>query len=177
MPTRILVVDDQDRLLRVLRLGLKELGYEVCTADNGEAALKEIYTRAPDIVVTDIQMPTMSGIELVYEMERLQMDIPTVVMTAYADVDSAVRSFKHGAKDYIQKPFTVEELHKVVKELLVKYPKAQESHFELHEKKDQAERESILKALKAAGNVKSEAAKLLKVSERTLWYKLKKYGI
>jgi DNA-binding NtrC family response regulator len=177
MLTQILIVDDQERLLRVLRLGLKELGYEVRTAGNGEAALKEIYSNPPDIVVTDMQMPAMNGIELIYEMERLQIDIPIVVMTAHADVDSAVRSFKHGAKDYIQKPFTTEELHKLVKELLAKAAKPLESQFELHPKMDQAERESILKALKASGGVKSKAAKLLKVSERTLWYKIKKYRI
>lgn len=177
MPVKILIVDDQERLLRVLRLGLKELGYEVRTADNGEAALKEIYAATPDIVVTDMQMPLMNGIELIYEMERLQLDIPIVVMTAHADVNSAVKSFKHGAKDYIQKPFTAEELHKVIKELLARGPKPQENQFELQEKKDQAERDSILKALRATGNVKSEAAKLLKVSERTLWYKIKKYRI
>ena len=176
--TRILIVDDQERLLRVLRLGLKELGYDVRTAANGEEALKEIYSHPPDMVVTDMQMPVMNGVELIYEMERMEMKIPVVVMTAHADVDSAVKSLKHGAKDYIQKPFTVAELHKVLKESLVKFPQKQGAEsFILQQKLDMAQRESILKALNAAGNVKSEAAKLLKISERALWYKIKKYKI
>lgn len=175
--TKVLIVDDQERLLRVLRLGLKELGYEVRTASNGDEALKEIFANAPDIVVTDLQMPGMNGVELIYEMERLEMGIPLVVMTAHADVDSAVKSLKHGAKDYIQKPFTVAELHVVIQESLEKYPRQEAPTFTLQDHVDTAERESILKALNAAGNVKAEAAKLLKISERALWYKIKKYQI
>ncbi|MBF0619609.1 MAG: response regulator [Candidatus Omnitrophica bacterium] len=177
MTTRILIVDDQERLLRVLRLGLKELGYDVATALNGEGALKEIHAHRPDVVVTDMQMPLMGGVELIYEMERLQMGIPVVVMTAHADVDSAVKSLKHGAKDYIQKPFTVAELHAVIESVLDQYPAALADSFALQESVNLAEREAILKALNMAGNVKVDAAKLLKISERALWYKIKKYNI
>jgi len=177
MATKILIVDDQERLLRVLRLGLKELGYDVRTAPNGEEAIKEMYAILPDIVVTDVQMPLMNGVELIYEIERLQLGIPVIVMTAHADIDTAVKSLKHGAKDYIQKPFTVRDLHKVVQDFLAQHPETKADSFDLQEHVHQAERESILKALNATGNVKSEAAKLLKISERALWYKIKKYQI
>ena len=105
------------------------------------------------------------------------MNIPIVVMTAFADVQSAVKSFKHGAKEYIQKPFTVTELDKVVRSLLSQKTEERHSSYNLQENVEQTEREAILRALKASGNVKAEAARLLKISERALWYKIKKYNI
>ena len=106
---KVLIVDDEERLLRVLRLGLKPLGFEVRTASDGEDAYEEVLSQSYDVVVTDIKMPGLSGVELIYELERLNIDIPIIVMTAHAAVDTAVKALKHGAIDYIQKPFTVEE--------------------------------------------------------------------
>ena len=174
---KLLIVDDEERLLRVLRLGFKELGDEVRTAPDGQQALKAIYDFAPDVVVTDMRMPVMSGVELVFEMERLQLGIPVIVMTAHAEVDSAVKALKHGARDYIQKPFTVPELHRVITDVVARLSAPLDNSLELQPSLDESEKAAILKALKAAGNVKAEAARLLKISERTLWYKIKKHGL
>ena len=177
---RILIADDEERLLRVLRLGLKPLGYEITTVNSAEEAIQQLCQKPFDIVLTDIRMGDMSGVELVYEMERLQINTPVIVMTAYADVNTAVKSLKHGARDYIQKPFTVDELDKLIRNV---HAQVQTGAGEddplpsLDEGISEKEKELILRALERADHVKAKAAKLLKVSERTLWYKLKKYNI
>lgn len=177
-PIKILIVDDEERLLRVLRLGLKPLGYDVRTADNAEEALQEILARPYDIVLTDLQMPKMRGDELVYELERLQIKIPLIVMTAHADVDTATKTLKHGAADYIKKPFTVDEINDIVRKTLQeRTPHASAPLGSLKDGVEQKEKELIEKALLKVRNNKTAAAKLLDISERTLWYKIKKYRI
>jgi len=176
----MLVVDDEPRLLRVLRLGLPEHGFNVLTASNGQEALKFLFDKQIDVVVTDIRMPVMDGVELIYEMERLGIKLPIVVTTAHADIDTAVKTLKHGACDYIRKPFSVDELVQSVKKAMEKVSTHQEStsnDFDLQSQVDLKEKEAIQKALNATHGVKAEAARLLGISERNLWYKLKKYGI
>ncbi len=176
----MLIVDDEPRLLRVLRLGLPGHGFNVLTASNGQEALKVLFDKHIDVVVTDVRMPVMDGVELIYEMERLGVRLPVVVTTAHADVDTAVKTLKHGACDYIRKPFSVDELVQSVRNAMQKVSTDQASvkvDFDLQSQIDTKERETIQKALQAAHGVKTEAARLLGVSERNLWYKLKKYGL
>ncbi|MCA9404755.1 MAG: response regulator [Candidatus Omnitrophica bacterium] len=178
-PVHILIVDDEDRLLRILRLGLRNAGFNVTTAGSGEEALDILLKKDIGLLLTDIRLGGMSGVDLIYELERLDVQLPIIVMTAHADVDTAVKSLKHGANDYIQKPFTVEEVEKLIRDLLAKMPPAESPGPlpSLDEGVSQTEKELILKALEQSGHVKAKAAKLLKVSERTLWNKLKKYDI
>ncbi len=177
---QILIVDDEDRLLRVLRLGLPEHGFKVLTASNGQEALKILFDKQVDVVVTDIRMPIMDGVELIYEMERLDIKLPILVTTAHADIDTAIKALKHGACDYIRKPFSVEELVESVKKAIEKVSSLRattSNDFDLQSQVDSKEKEAIQKALNAAHGVKVEAARLLGISERNLWYKLKKYGL
>jgi len=174
----MLIVDDEPRLLRVLRLGLAEYGFEVLTASDGQEGLKILFNKQVDVVVTDVRMPVMDGVELLYEIERLGIKLPVVVTTAHADVDTAVKSLKHGACDYIRKPFSVEELVQSVNSAMRKMPvdtASQTTDFDLQPQIDAKEKEVIQKALRASNGVKAEAARLLGISERNLWYKLKKY--
>ncbi|MBF0490962.1 MAG: response regulator [Candidatus Omnitrophica bacterium] len=176
----MLIVDDEPRLLRVLRLGLPEYGFNVLTAANGEEAIKILFDKQVDVVVTDVRMPVMGGVEFIYEMERLGIKLPIVVTTAHADVDTAVKTLKHGACDYIRKPFSVEELVQSVKNAMQKMSAHKETgpiDFDLQSQVDTKEKEAIQKALHATQGVKTEAARLLGISERNLWYKLKKYGL
>ncbi len=175
---KLLIIDDEERLLRILRLGLKKYQFDVMTADSAERGLDYILEKPVDLIITDVRLGGMSGIDLVYELERLQAGVPIIVMTAHADVQSAVKALKHGASDYIQKPFNVEELYKVISDVLAK--------VEPHEKKilptldegvAETEKELILRALAQSGNVKAKAARLLNISLRTLWYKIKKYDL
>lgn len=177
----MLIVDDEPRLLRVLRLGLPSHGFNVWTAGNGQEALKILFDKHIDVVVTDVRMPVMDGVELIYEMERLGIKLPIVVTTAHADVDTAVKTLKHGACDYIRKPFSVEELVQSAKNSMQKMPPQDRAdktgEFDLQSQVDLKEKEAIQKALNAAHGVKAEAARLLGISERNLWYKLKKYNL
>ncbi len=176
----ILIVDDEPRLLRVLRMGLPEHGFNVLTASNGQEALKILFDQHVDVVVTDVRMPVMDGVELIYEMERLGIKLPVIVTTAHAEVDTAVKTLKHGACDYMRKPFSVDELVQAVKNVMQKVSTDQvpaTDGFDLQSQLDTKEKEAIQKALKAAHGVKAEAARLLGISERNLWYKLKKYGV
>ena len=178
--SEMLIVDDEHRLLRVLRLGLPEHGFKVVTASNGQEALKVLFDKQIDVVVTDVRMPVMDGVELIYEMERLGIKLPIVVTTAHADIETAVKTLKHGACDYIRKPFSVEELVQSVKKAMEKISNLHlpvSNDFDLQTQMDSKEKEAIQKALNAAQGVKAEAARLLGISERNLWYKLKKYGL
>ncbi len=176
---RILIVDDEERLLRVIRFGLRNKGFDVITASTAEEALNVILSKPLDLVITDIRLGGgMTGVDLVYELERLNVIIPVIVMTAFGDVDTAVKSFRHGAFDYIQKPFSIEELEDMIRKVpLISKPDGSVTVMPLDEGVSQMEKELILRALENADHVKAKAAKLLKISERTLWYKLKKYGI
>ena len=90
-------------------------GFEVTTVEGGEAALSAIAARRPEAVVTDMKMPGMTGLELLERIRQLDDDLPVIVMTAFAGVDSAVKAIKLGAFDYITKPFEGDELVIAVK--------------------------------------------------------------
>ncbi|MDE2028140.1 MAG: response regulator, partial [Candidatus Omnitrophica bacterium] len=154
-------------------------GFNVLTASNGQEALKVLFDKPVDVLVTDVRMPVMDGVELIYEMERLGIKLPIVVTTAYADIETAVKTLKHGACDYIRKPFSIEELVQSVRNAMKKTGAVTglPREFDLQSQIDSTEKEAIQKALQAAHGVKVEAARLLRISERNLWYKLKKYGL
>ena len=106
----VLVVDDESNYLTVMEALLGEVGYEVLTAPSALEALKIAGASDLDLVLTDMKMPKMSGIELLEEMHRLYPDLPVIIMTAYGTVEKAVTAMKKGAFDYILKPFKNEEI-------------------------------------------------------------------
>ncbi|NIM62605.1 MAG: diguanylate cyclase [Acidobacteria bacterium] len=102
---RVLVVDDEDGLRTIISQVLKETGYDVTTASSGEAAL-ELFKVAPfPIVMTDIFMGEMTGVELLYEIKELEPNTQVVIMTSNASLESATAALRSGACDYLQKPF------------------------------------------------------------------------
>ncbi len=107
---RILVVDDEP----TARLGLEKLlrrkGYRVQSEADGEAALKAAEEFAPDVVVTDLKMPRMDGIELLKQLRAQDRDVPVIVATAFGEVASAVSAMRAGADDYLTKPLEIDEL-------------------------------------------------------------------
>ncbi len=107
---RILVVDDEKNYLVVLSALLKGEGYEVATASSGARALALVGEEEPDLVITDMRMPAMSGLELIQRLQELAPDTPVIVMTAYGTVENAVEAMKAGAVDYITKPFENQQL-------------------------------------------------------------------
>jgi two-component system, NtrC family, response regulator len=106
----ILVVDDEVNYLTVMEALLGEESYEVLTAPGGQEALKLATNNDVDLVLTDMKMPKMNGIELLGEVKRLYPDLPVIMMTAFGTVEKAVAAMKAGAFDYILKPFKNEEL-------------------------------------------------------------------
>ncbi|MEW6387349.1 MAG: sigma-54 dependent transcriptional regulator [Thermodesulfobacteriota bacterium] len=106
----ILVVDDEVNYLTVMETLLGEAGYEVLTAPSGLEALKIAGQSDLDLVLTDMKMPKMNGIQLLEEVRRLYPDLPVIIMTAFGTVEKAVAAMKTGAFDYILKPFKNEEI-------------------------------------------------------------------
>ncbi len=111
---RILVVDDELIVRESMGNWLKEDGYLVETSENGMDALEKIKLKNIDLAVVDIKMPGMDGIELLQKSKKIDPDLPVLVMTAYASVDTAVQAMKEGAFDYIVKPFNPENVSQVI---------------------------------------------------------------
>ncbi len=118
MPAKILVVDDEARMRRVLQMMLEGSGYQVDLAEGAEKALARMKGSAFSLVITDMKMPGMSGLELLKEIKEADEDIPVIVMTAYGTIPTAIEAMKAGAHDYVLKPFDMEEMKAVVEKAL-----------------------------------------------------------
>jgi len=110
----VLIVDDEVNIRRVLAAMLRREGYEVTTAGDGEQALAVLQKSPVHVVVTDLVMPRMGGMELLRKVAADFPDVPVILITAHGSVDSAVAALKAGAFDYITKPFEQDELRKVI---------------------------------------------------------------
>ncbi|MGD0138950.1 MAG: sigma-54 dependent transcriptional regulator [Tepidisphaeraceae bacterium] len=111
---RILIVDDQDMMRDSLAQTLVREGHEVVAAPDGAAAAARLGAARFDLLITDLRMPKMTGLELLAEAKRLRPEMPVVLMTAFATVSNAVEAMKLGAYDYIQKPFNADEIKLLV---------------------------------------------------------------
>jgi two-component system response regulator AtoC len=107
---RVLVVDDEENIRLVLRTLLKRHGYEVETAPGGEEAVGLVESFGPDVVITDVRMPRMGGMDLLGTLRAKGNDATVIVMSAYGNLDQAIEAIKAGAYDYIQKPFKPDEV-------------------------------------------------------------------
>lgn len=117
-PIRILVADDDDSLRWVLQTQLEEMGYTVSAVSDGIEALAEIEREPPSLVLSDLKMPRLSGMELLKRIQTRHAEIPVVIMTAYGTIQSAVEAMRMGAYDYLTKPIDYEELRIVVTRVL-----------------------------------------------------------
>ena len=118
--SNILIVDDEQSYRQLLSLVFESDGHTVRTAMNGRQALELIQSEPADIIISDVKMPDMDGIELLRAVRESAPDLAVVLMTAFASVETAREAFKLGADDFIQKPFDVEELKLIVKKTLEK---------------------------------------------------------
>ena len=120
MPT-LLIVEDEAKMRRLLELNLAEEGYALQTASDAEAGLKILRRNSIDLIITDLKLPGMDGLEFLAAVKRQNAALPVVVMTAYGTVETAVEAMKAGASDYVLKPFSLEEMRLIVrKELAVR---------------------------------------------------------
>ena len=106
----LLVVDDDDTHRMMLLKLLRGWGYEVIEADDGAVALEEVRRRSFDLILMDIRMLHISGIEALEQIKIINPSIPVIIMTAYASVETAVNALKKGAYDYLTKPLDFDEL-------------------------------------------------------------------
>jgi two-component system alkaline phosphatase synthesis response regulator PhoP len=117
---RILAVDDEPNIVRLIQVNLERHGYQVETANNGAQALAKIKANRPDLLVSDVMMPEMDGFELLANVRRdpSLMDLPVIMLTAKAQDKDVLEGYKTGADMYLTKPFNPQELLAFVKRIL-----------------------------------------------------------
>jgi two-component system KDP operon response regulator KdpE len=125
-PRRILVVDDEPQITRVLRTSLSSQGYDIRVANNGETALEILKDWTPDLVITDLAMPSMDGLELCRKL-RASSQLPIIVLSVKSEERTKVRALDLGADDYVTKPFAIGELLARVRANLRRAPAAEPS--------------------------------------------------
>lgn len=114
----VLIVDDDDSLRRVLEYNLREDGYRVVTAADGAEGLRTFQSASVDLVLTDVRMPDMDGLDLLTRLKAIQPDLAVIVLTAHGTIDAAVEAMKLGAFDYLTKPFNRDQLKSAVRKAL-----------------------------------------------------------
>jgi two-component system response regulator AtoC len=116
--TRVLVVDDERKMRRVLQILLEQMGFESVAAETAEEALERFDSEKIDLVLTDLKLPGMSGVDLLARIRTQDTDVPVIVLTAHGTVQTAVAAMKSGAFDYILKPFDIEAIELVIRRAL-----------------------------------------------------------
>lgn len=112
--TKILVVDDEQSMRDFLKILLQKEGYTVETGNNASIALEILQQKNYDLVISDIRMPGMTGLEMLGQIKELHPNLPVIMITAFASPDDAVTAMQNGAFDYISKPFNVDEIKSVI---------------------------------------------------------------
>ena len=111
---RILVVDDEPTVVDVFNEFLAAQGYEVTVVSNGEDAVRMIPSLRPDIILTDINLPGLSGLEVMRHARAHDPEVAVIVVTGYASAATAIDALRQGAYDYVTKPFDLDEVHQIV---------------------------------------------------------------
>jgi len=114
MMNEVWVVDDDDSIRWVLSRALKKHNYTVKVFEDGESVLSAITTNSPTVLITDIRMPGISGLDMAQQISEQLPDLPIIIMTAHTDLDSALESYKSGAFEYLPKPFDLDDALAVV---------------------------------------------------------------
>ncbi len=115
---RVLVVDDKEMMRDSVATILARRGHSAVACSSAKQAVERLHERAPDLIVTDLQMPDMNGLELLAEIRKVDEQLPVIVMTAFGTVETAVQAMKLGAFDYVTKPFSGDELSIAVERAL-----------------------------------------------------------
>jgi len=135
MPNKrtVLIVDDEASQRELLTGFLTDCGFSTRTAGSGEEALESLATSAPDLVLLDVRLPGISGIEVLGKIRATSPTLPVLLITAHADLHQAVASIKRGADDYLAKPIDLEELRTAIADLLAAHPARPGKYPELPE--------------------------------------------
>lgn len=117
----ILLVDDNINVLTVLSDIMKTLGYLVIEAKNAQEAMEIVKQKSLDLVILDLRMPDIDGIQLMRSIKKEKEGIPVIIYSGYPSVHTAVEALKDGAVDYIAKPFDIDELKRKISDVFDKY--------------------------------------------------------
>lgn len=153
MVPKILIIDDDTSLRRVLEYNLQEAGYQVVSAEDGEKGVRLFAEEAPALVITDMKMPGMDGMQVLKAIKKHSPDALVIMITAFGTVDIAVEAMKAGAYDYITKPFNRDELRLTVAKALQFSGVAAENRRLKNELADKADYRTIVGASKAMERV------------------------
>lgn len=126
---RLLVVDDEQSIRRLCMTIGNSLGFASAEAESAEAALARIDAEAPDLILTDLKLPSQSGVELLKQTKNLLPRTEVAIMTGHGSIESAVDAMKHGAYDYIEKPFRVEKMRLLLQRMAEKVRLVSENEF------------------------------------------------
>lgn len=117
---KILVIDDDPSIRNMLAIVLKKSGYDVTCTESGKTSLEKLKKESFDLVISDIKMPDISGIDLLKKIKIITPEIPVIMITAYASANDAVEAMKLGAEDYVTKPFSLDELKIIIERAIYK---------------------------------------------------------
>jgi len=148
----ILIVEDEAKMRRLLELNLADDGFQTLSAGDAETGLKLLQNGPVDLVLTDLKLPGMNGLDFLAAVKRFHAALPVVVMTAFGTVETAVEAMKGGASDYVLKPFSLDEMRMVV-------------HKELDVRRLRAENRSLREALQQRYQHPNLIARSVKMQE------------
>jgi DNA-binding NtrC family response regulator len=165
---RILVADDHDALRRGLALALSTAGHEVEEASNGNQALERLHEGYFDVVLSDLRMGGSDGLDVLRTTKSLHPHVSVILMTAFGSVTTAVEAMKHGAFDYVQKPFEIEEMEVKIEKALELRRLQHELDYLRHERQESYEFEKIVGASEPLQRVLAVVRKVAKSNSTVL---------
>jgi two-component system response regulator HydG len=160
MSTSVLVVDDEKTICSTVKWCLQQEDHRVCTAGSGEEAVRLMETQEFDLIITDIIMPGMSGLEVLQKARELNPRAVVILITAYATVETAVRALRGGASDYVLKPFKLDDIKFRVQRLLLHRAAVLESSLFRRAVEHAAPEKSLLGESAAMRSVRAQVAKI-----------------
>ncbi len=128
----VLIIDDDIKLCHVLSIVINKAGYTTYTANDGRAGIEMFHKESPAVVVLDLRMSGMDGIEVLKQIKKISSETPVIIITAYSRVQSAVEAIKLGAYDYLSKPFDNDEIVITVQRAIKERAMQQEIHALKH---------------------------------------------
>ncbi|MGZ3709954.1 MAG: sigma-54-dependent transcriptional regulator, partial [Bdellovibrionota bacterium] len=164
---RLLVVDDEKSICSTIEAALKTAGHEVQVADSGEMAITLMRRQVPDILLTDLRMDGMSGLDLLGKAREYFPSATVVIMTAYGTIDTAVSAMKSGAYDYLVKPFTPEQLEHLV-ERIEEFRRLREENTKLRDQVDALSEPSAIATQNPRMQKVLDTAKKVAVTDSTI---------
>src|SRR6478736_1209908 len=164
---RLLVVDDEKSICSTIEAALKNAGHQVEVADSGEMAIAIMRKSIPDILLTDLRMDGMSGLDLLGKAKEYFPSVTSVIMTAFGTIDTAVSAMKSGAYDYLVKPFTPEQLEHLI-ERIEEYRRLREENTKLRDQVDALSEPSAIVTSNPRMQKVLDTAKKVAVTDSTI---------